>query len=220
MIGLKAPIKVLLVDDHPVVRRGLRSCLNGSNSVIVVDEAIDGPEALNKIGLLRPDVALMDVDMPRMSGLEVTRQVRRNFPEVKVVILTIHNTQDYLLQFVRCGAHGFVLKEATPETLIEAIHTVYAGKTFFTRTPAALFHCDQFNRPEEGDSPRNILSTRELEVLACIAEGRSNKDIANLLELGVRTIESHREKVMTKLKIRSVAGLTKYAITHGIVSLD
>ncbi len=217
----KKKIKLLLVDDHPVVRRGMRSCLEGIRHVEVVDEAVDGKEALEKVKTLSPDIVLMDIDMPVMNGLEATKHLREEFPETRVLILSIHTNKEYVLQIIRSGAQGYVLKDASPADLVRAIESVDSGEPFFSPDISQIVlnqYLEEAGADAAGDTVK--LTTRERQVLAMIAGGQSNKEMASELNVGVRTIETHRERVMNKLNIHSVAGLTKYAITNGIVKLE
>jgi len=218
-IVTKQKIRVLVADDHPVVRRGLQSCLARETRLKIVGEAADGDEALRKTQELAPDVVLMDVNMPRMDGLAVTEVLRREAPSVKVLVLSMHNNQDFIFRIIQAGAHGYVSKEAPPEELLRAIESVFAGEPFFSPeiAKAALNQMVSSGGKKE---PFAQLTTREREVLALIAEGQSNKEIANRLGIGVRTIETHRERIMRRLGIHSVAGLTKFAISNGLISLD
>jgi DNA-binding NarL/FixJ family response regulator len=215
----KQKIKILVADDHPVVRRGLQSCLARESRLKIVGEAADGDEALRKTHELEPDVVLMDVNMPRMDGLAVTELLRKEAPAVKVLVLSMHNNQEFIFRIIQAGAHGYVSKEAPPEELLRAIESVFAGEPFFTPeiAKAAL---NQLVTSGGKKEPFTQLTNREREVLALIAEGQSNKEIANRLGIGVRTIETHRERIMRRLGIHSVAGLTKFAIANGLVSLD
>lgn len=215
----KQSIRVLIADDHPVVRKGLQSCLAKQDRVKIVGEASDGDEALQKAMELSPDVVLMDISMPRMSGLAATEVLREQAPNIKVLVLSVHNNKDYIFRIIQAGAHGYVSKEASPEELSEAIECVHAGETFFSPeiAQAALSHLVQNGGKKE---PFAQLTDREREVLVLIAEGQSNKEIANKLGIGVRTIETHRERIMRRLDIHSVAGLTKFAIANGLVSLE
>jgi len=214
----KQPIRVLLVDDHPVVRRGLTSCLALHGQVKVVGEAGDGQEGIRKAKELCPDVVLMDIDMPQMNGLSATEILNRESPDIKVLILSMHRQPEYVVRILQSGARGYVLKEATPEELIGAIQSVQAGETFFSPEIARLALNQFVQGPGEGPHPAQ-LSNREREVLVAIAEGLSNKEIAGRLNVGVRTVETHRERIMRKLDIHSVAGLTKFAIAKGMVAL-
>lgn len=208
-----------MADDHPVVRKGLQSCLARQERLKIVGEASDGDEAVAKTLELAPDVVLMDISMPRMTGLAATEALRKAVPNVKVLILSMHNNKEYIFRIIQAGAHGYVSKEASPDELLEAIESVYQGETFFSPeiAQAALNHLVQSNGKKE---PFDQLTSREREVLVLIAEGQSNKEIANHLGIGVRTIETHRERIMRRLNIHSVAGLTKFAIASGLVSLD
>jgi two-component system nitrate/nitrite response regulator NarL len=215
---MKSPIKLLLVDDHPVVRKGIASCLAKFPNLQIVGEAADGPEAIRKAKELNPDIVLMDVDMPQMDGLAATQLLRKEMPNVKVLILSMHRQTDAVLRILQSGAVGYVLKEASPEELVQAIQNVSVGESFFSPAVARLA-LNQFVRgPSEAPSAMD-LTNREREVLILIADGLSNKEIASRLNVGVRTVETHRERIMRKLNIHSVAGLTRFAIAKGLVSL-
>lgn len=211
-------IRLLIADDHPIVRHGICMCLAHQEKIQVVGEAGNGREALSQIRELRPDVVLMDINMPQMNGLVVTDLLRHEMPQVKVLILSMYSNAEYALRMVQCGARGFVLKEAPPEEIVHAIEAVHAGRTHFSsdvaRVALNLMVCGN------GKAARPArLSNREWEVLRHIAEGESNLEIAGQLEIGVRTVESHREHIMRKLDIHSIAGLTRFAITRGIISM-
>lgn len=216
--GAKKPVRVLLVDDHPVVRKGLSSCLALNEQVTVIGEASDGQDGIRLAKELLPDVVLMDIDMPHLNGLNATEVLRRESPNIKVLILSMHRHPEYVLRILQSGARGYVLKEASPEELVTAIQTVHAGETFFSPDIARLA-LNQFVHGN-GDGPHPIqISNREREVLVAIAEGLSNKEIACRLGVGVRTVETHRERIMRKLNIHSIAGLTKFAIAKGLITL-
>jgi DNA-binding NarL/FixJ family response regulator len=208
---------LLVVDDHPVVRKGIRSCLARHPKFQVVGEAGDGKAALEKARELAPDIALVDLDLPEMDGLAVTEVLRHELPQIKVVILSMHTSSENVMRLVQAGARGYLLKGASPEELVRAIEAVETGETFFSPEVARLA-LDQFARVA-GENPAAELTGREREVLVQIAEGLSNKEIAARLEVGVRTVETHRERIMRKLGIHSIAGLTKHAIAKGWVSV-
>lgn len=214
---MNKPIRILLADDHPVVRAGLAACLSKQPNLSVIAEAVDGNEALAKARELRPDIVLMDIDMPGMNGIQVTQAVTKELPDVRVLVLTIETGTDRIMQVLEAGARGYVLKDSPVEDLIKAIETVISGDAFFSPQIARV----TLNRLVQGSSeaPSDQLTNREREVLIQIAEGMSNKEIACQLNLGVRTVETHRERIMRKLNIKSVAGLTKYAISKGLVAL-
>jgi two-component system nitrate/nitrite response regulator NarL len=214
---MKSRIKLLLVDDHPVVRRGISSCLARNENLTIVGEAADGIEALRKARELAPDIILMDIDMPKMNGLAVTEALHRELPQVKVLILSMHSNTEYVLRIIQSGACGYVLKGAPTEDLVRAIETVQTGEAFFSPDVARLALNKFVHRGNDPASSQ--LTNREREVLIQIAEGLSNKEIASALGVGVRTVETHRERIMRKLNIHSVAGLTKFAITKGFITL-
>jgi len=212
------PIRVLIVDDHPIVRQGLRSCLAGYNQLSVVGEAANGKEAIAKTNALLPDVVLMDIEMPGLDGLAATEALLRENPESKVLILSIHKHSQYVLRTIRAGARGYVSKEASPAQLVQAIETLAAGGSFFGSDIATVALNQMVNRTE--DTPnRKQLSPREREVLVGIAEGLGNKEIASRLGVSVRTVETHRERIMRKLDIHCIAGLTRFAINEGLISV-
>jgi DNA-binding NarL/FixJ family response regulator len=216
---MNEPIRLLIVDDHPIVRRGIGMCLARQEHIKIVGEAGDGREALALTRELRPDVVLMDIDMPQMNGLAVTDLLRREMPGVKVLILSMYSNSEYALRIIQCGARGFVLKEAPPEEIVQAIAEVHAGKAHFSADVARVALNQVVHRNGDAGNPSR-LTNREREVLSHIAEGRSNKEIACKLNIGVRTVETHRERIMAKLDIHTVAGLTRYAIAQGMVSLS
>ena len=212
-------IKVLVADDHPVVRKGLQICLARQKNLKLVGEAVDGDEALRKARELAPDVVLMDISMPGMNGLAVTEVLRKEAPDMKVLILSVHRNKEYIFRVIQAGAHGYVSKEAPPEEVLRAIESVYEGEPHFSED----IKRDALNQFVIGGGkkpPFAQLTSREREVLIHIADGQSNKEIADKLDIGVRTIETHRERIMRRLNIHSVAGLTKYAIANGLISLE
>ena len=215
----KQIIKVLVADDHPVVRKGLQICLAKQAKMRIVGEAADGDEALRKARELSPDVVLMDISMPGMNGLAVTEVLRKEAPDMKVLILSVHTNKDYIFRVIQAGAHGYVSKEAPPEELVRAIESVHEGESYFPEDMARAV-LNEFVSSGGKKEPFSQLTIRERQVLVLIAQGRSNKEIADKLGIGVRTIETHRERVMRRLNIHSVAGLTKYAIANGLISIE
>jgi two-component system nitrate/nitrite response regulator NarL len=214
-------IKLLLVDDHPIVLDGIKTHLAEQPDLAVVGEATNGQEALRKAKLTLPDIVLMDITMPHMNGLEATSQLRKQVPDAKILILTMHDSREYIAQIVRSGARGYLLKDCSPAELVGAIKAVHAGEVYFSPSISKVLVQEMVNGKHESKDPglQPVLTDREREVLSLIAEGLLNKQIADRLGIGVRTIETHRERIMRKLDIHTVAGLTKYAIARGMTTM-
>ena len=213
---MNKPIRLLLVDDHPVVRKGLRFCLAPHPNFEIAGEASDGAEAVRKARELLPDIILMDIEMPQMNGLAVTELLRKELPQIKVLILSMYSSAEYVVRIVQSGACGCLFKDASPKELVKAIETVNAGETFFSADVARVALNELVRKAREG--PKLLpLSNRQREVCARIAEGSSSKEIAQVLGIGLRTVETHREHLMHKLNIHTVAGLTKFAVAKGLI---
>ena len=213
-------ITVLLAEDHMVVREGFRKMLELENDLQVVGEAEDGRQAVAMVKELRPAVVLMDIAMPLLNGLEATRQVLKAVPATKVLILSAHSDDAYVKNATESGAAGFLLKQTSSHVVCEAIREVQKGKTFFS--PSISRRRDRLN-PQSADRTGRLnkkaaqLTSREMEVLQLIAEGKANKETAAELGISIKTVEKHREKVMSKLDVHDTAGLTRYAIGAGII---
>jgi len=216
----KSTVKILLVDDHPIVLDGIKSHLTAQPDFEVIGEASNGQEGVRKARQLRPNIVLMDISMPHMNGLEAVSQLRKQAPDTKIVILTMHNNKEYIAQVVRSGARGYLLKDSSPAELVRAIKLIHAGGVYFSPSVSKALIEEVAVGGQFGSPPMPGLSAREREVLVLIANGNSNKEIASQLGIGVRTTETHRERVMRKLDIHTVAGLTKYAIARGLVNLE
>jgi two-component system nitrate/nitrite response regulator NarL len=208
------PIRVLLVDDHAVVREGIRHVLAGTEEFDVVGEAAGGREALVLARSLKPDVVLLDISMPGDSGLDIVGSLRTAVPSARVLMLSVYDQTEYVVQSVRAGAHGYLRKDTTPADLREAIRAVHRGDAFFS--PVAARHLTAALREEAAEPPRDPLTGREREVLQGVVRGQTNKEIAGELGISVRTVEAHRDSMMRKLRIHTVAGLTRYAIEHDL----
>jgi len=210
------------VDDHPIVLEGIKSHLSAQDGFEVVGDAADGEEAIRQARRLLPDIILMDISMPHMNGLEAMTLLRKEVPNAKVLVLTMHDKKEYISQIFRLGARGYLLKDTSPAELVHAIRSIHAGELVFSSTVSRILVGELVSEGEkELKRPRSSeLSEREREVLVLIAEGHSNKEIADRLLVGVRTIETHREHIMRKLNIHTVAGLTKFTIVKGMITLD
>jgi two-component system, NarL family, nitrate/nitrite response regulator NarL len=212
--------RILLVDDHPLVLDGLRSCLETQDQFDVVGEALDGQEAIQKARELSPSVVVMDISMPGMNGLEALRHLRRASPKAKVLILSMHEKKEFILESMRLGAKGYLLKNSSGSEFVRAIETVSRGEIYFSPNVAEVFYKETAKDQGKIDTPQPAeLSLREREVLALVAEGLSNKLIADRLGLSVRTVEKHRERIMAKVQARSVVDLVRYAIAEGITTI-
>ncbi|MGI1671533.1 MAG: response regulator transcription factor [Neptuniibacter sp.] len=211
-------IKVLLVDDHPLVLDGINARLEGEESLDVVGMAHDGKQALEQAEKLQPDVVLMDISMPVMNGFEATEIFRQQQPQVRVLILSMHDDREYIIKLIKCGAAGYVLKDVSSGELITAIETVFRGGTYFS-SGASQTLFSELNQEQLPESPaaEEALTKREKDVLKLLAEGNSNKEIARGLDISVRTVETHRQNIKAKLDIHTAAGLARYAIEHNLI---
>lgn len=212
---------VLLVEDHALVRSGIRALLEGSSEVKVAGEAGDGRMALEMCGTLRPDIVLTDVEMRELNGIETTRQIHATYPDIKVIMLSMYGDPQYVFESLRAGALGYVLKDSAFAELLTAIRSVVAGRRYLSPSLTDLVMADYVRRAngEKSASDLDKLSSREREVLQLVAEGHSSIQVAAMLHISVRTVDTHRCNVMQKLDIHSIAGLTKFAISHGLTSL-
>jgi len=213
-------IRLLLVDDHDIVRAGLRMLFMAEKDMEIVGEANSAEEALQAMRELEPDVVLMDVAMPGMSGIEATRRIKEVNPEVFVLALTMHEDEQYFFEMLNAGASGYIPKRAAPDDLVSAIRVVNEGNVFLYPTLAKLLVRDFLQRSEPGASGiAEILTPREREVLTCIAEGLTNREIAEALVISHKTVDRHRENIMRKLNLHSRVELVKYAIEKGLITL-
>ena len=212
-------IAVLLVDDHTVVRQGLCALLQSELDVEVIGEAENGRQAVTMAQKTPPDVVVMDVAMPLLNGLEATRQILRSVPSAKILVLTSYGDDECVEQLMHAGAAGYLIKQTAANDLLKAIREVYRGNAFFSPSIAKRLrdHCREAFNTGPSAKKSGELTTREAEVLQLIAEGFSNKQIAAELSISIKTVEKHRQQVMNKLNIHDVAGLTRYAITKGMV---
>src|SRR5690606_8379429 len=214
-------VRLLVVDDHALVRSGLRALLNGKDDVQVVGEAADGDEAIRLVGELAPDVVLMDLSMPHgKDGLTATREIREKYPDTAILVLTMHDDDEYLFRAIQAGASGYILKSAPHEELLAAIHTVARGDAYLYPTATTRLMGEYLEQIEQGaqNNPLNQLSERELEVLELVAKGYANKEIAEKLVISVKTVETHKARVMEKLGLRTRPELVEYALKKGLLT--
>jgi len=217
-VGIKK-ITVLLADDHRILREGIRSLLEKEPDIEVVAEASEGGEAVAKAQQLSPDLVLMDITMPGMNGLEATRQIKALKPGVKVLILTMHESNQYISQFLRSGASGYVLKDTAAQELVGAIRAVNQGDAFLYPSIARMLLEEYIQKVQSGEERGSYdgLTDREREVLRMVAEGKTNKEIADDLSLSVRTVQAHRANLMGKLHMHDRTELVRYAIRKGLI---
>ncbi|MDK2784703.1 MAG: hypothetical protein PWQ41_1671 [Bacillota bacterium] len=213
-------IRVLVVDDHPLVRSGIRKVVELEDDIEIVGEAGTAREALSEVAATRPDVVLMDLDLPDASGVEATRQIKQKYPNVGVVALTIHDDRDYLLEMVRAGAEGYVLKDVEPGGLVSAIRAIKQGNSYMS-PPAAKKLLGEFTRLASGGEEEKVdgLTAREQEVLCLIARGQSNKEIGKTLAISEKTVKNHVTSIFRKIGVDDRTEAALYAIRRGLVDL-
>lgn len=214
-------IRVVVVDDHQLVKEGICSLLKDEPEVEVIGDAADGRAAVRMAEELAPDVVLMDVALPGLNGVEATRQIVKSRPRVRVLALSMYADGNYVSEMLKAGAAGYLLKDCDLEELTRAIRTVAADHTYLSPQISNLVVSDYLEHlPEDGQSPAEVLTPREREVLQLLAEGKSVKDIAAKLKVSIKTVETHRRQIMEKLDIHSIAELTKYAIRRGLTNIN
>lgn len=216
-------IKLLLADDHAVVRSGLRMLLEAQPDMEIVAEAENGRETIEKVLAFQPDIVLMDIEMPGMNGIEATRKIKEESPETAVLALTMYEDDQYFFEMLKAGAAGYIPKRAAPDALVNAIRTVKKGEVFLYPSMAAYLVEDYLQRdeaPEEDEADVIDLTTREREVLVLIAEGLSNGEISEKLVISIKTVDRHRENIMRKLNIHNRIDLVKFALKRGMIDLD
>ena len=213
-------IRIVLADDHKLMRSGLRVLLEQQPDFAVVGEASDGRDAVALVASHRPDVLVMDIGMPSLNGIEAAAQITQSHPEVAIVMLSMHSDESYVLRALKAGAKGYLLKDSAEADLIRAVHAVADGKSFFSPAVSKVLLDDYVRKLQRSgtEDPYDLLTPREREVLQLVAEGKSNKEVAQLLNLSVYTIETHRSNIMEKLNLHGVPELILYAVRKGIIS--
>ena len=214
-------IKILLADDHQIVRDGLRSMLEKQQGFQVVAEADNGKTAVDLALEFTPDVIIMDVTMPELNGIEATRMILKAFPRCKVIALSMHSDKRYVTRALKAGALGYLLKDSAFDELVKAIRTVLRNRIYLSSEINEAVVKEYLDKTEKLEQPAySILTDRERQIVQLIAEGKTTKEIAAILNISVKTVETHRQRAMNKLNIDSIAGLTKFAIREGLVSLE
>jgi len=209
-------IRVLLADDHSIVREGLRRIVEESDDMEVVAEAADGKEAIHQIRKSRPDVAVIDISMPEIDGLEVLQQLQPEYPELPILILTMHEEQQYAVRAIEAGARGYITKKSAPEQLVKAIRKVYAGSRYLSEEAAEALAL-RVAKGKSGQSPLDLLSTRELQVLRRLALGHTNREIAENYNISIKTVDTYRLRLLKKLSLRNNAELSRFAIQNRLI---
>lgn len=219
---MKDTIKIILADDHRIFRKGLKSLLSEKENIEVLAEADNGDEALEAARKYKPEIVVMDIAMPKMDGIEATRQIRERFPDTEVVVLSMHAKKAYIDQVLKAGAKGYVLKDSDEENLLSAIETVHNGGYYLDSPIAEQVLSDYFSDKSKRDLKKQSdpLSEREREVLRLLAEGHSNQEVADTLYISRKTVENHRANIVRKTGIQGQVGLTKYAARIGLIDLD
>jgi DNA-binding NarL/FixJ family response regulator len=213
-------LRVLIADDHLLVRAGIRALIESLGGVTVVGEATDGRELIELAGQLRPDIALLDISMPGLNGLEAAARIREQLPATRVIILSMHANEGYVRQALKAGATGYLLKSADAAELRAALQAVSKGEVFLSSAVSKQVVKAFVDGSADVPSPLEALTTRQREILQLIAEGRSTKEIAFTLDISAKTVETHRAQIMERLEIHDVAGLVRFAIRTGLISAD
>ena len=214
------PVRIMIADDHAVVREGLRMILEAMGDMTVVGEALDGRDAIEKAQALKPDVIVMDIAMPEMNGIEATRLICEQLPTVKIIILSMHHTNEHIFRAIQAGARGYLLKESAGASVAKAILAVMKGEYYFgagVEAPPKALRASRRTRPS---SPLESLSQREREVIQFVVEGKTSVEIAEILSLSPKSVETYRSRLMLKLGVNNIPSLVKYALQHGITPVD
>lgn len=213
-------IELLIADDHTLLRDGMRALLESTERIKVLAEANDGIEVMELLKKHQPDIVLMDIGMPRMNGLDATKLITQNYSDTRVLILSMHANEEYALRALRAGAAGYILKEARKQELLHAIETVASGGTYLSPKVSQHVIENYVQSVGANKSPLEKLTPRQRETLKLIAEGRSNREIASMLDLSIKTVETHRTQLMERLDIHDVAGLVRFAIKSGLATVS
>jgi two-component system response regulator NreC len=217
---MKSPVRILIADDHTILRAGIRSLLDMVPEFQVVGEVDNGKDAIHQAGQLKPDVLLSDLSMPKTNGTEAIQRINSRYPGIKILVLTVHKTEEYVHAALKAGANGYILKDDSSDELINAINNIMAGKTYLSPAICNDVVMGYLADPdkEKISSSLDLLTTREREVMKLIAEGYRNKDVAEYLSISLKTVEKHRSNMMKKLDLHSASSITSYAIKSGLAT--
>ncbi len=213
---------ILLVDDHEIIIDGLKAMLHNEKDIIILGEAYNGNQAIEKVKQLKPDIVIMDISMPELTGIEATKIIAKDYPNVKIIILTQHESKEYIIQILNAGAHGYLLKNSPKSELLLAISKVVKNEKYVGNKASSLLINDLLkptNTEAQNNAPEVILTKREIEIIKLIANDNSNQEISDLLNISLRTVETHRRNVMQKINVNSVVALVHYAVKHKIISI-
>lgn len=212
-------IRIFIAEDHTILRQSLVILLSQQAHIQVAGEAADGQEAFRKIIALKPDIAILDISLPQLNGIDLATKLRQEAPEIRIIILTMHKSEDLMTRALRAGVRGYVLKDNALEELIKCIETVYHGNIYLSQSVTQMV-VDGFIKNSAGELPKEeVISTREREILQLLAEGKSNKEISSILKLSVNTVETHRANIMRKLGFKNVVSLVLYAVRNHLIEL-
>ena len=209
-------IRVLLADDHTILRQGLVSILAKDDDCMVVGEASNGIEAVEKAFELEPQIAVVDISMPELNGMEVVKRIHQKLPDCRILVLTMHEEEEYVIHMVRAGASGYLLKDSASEELVQAVKTLASGKSYYSQYAAQVL-ANQYTQPDKWSDPYKNLTKREREVFHLVIDGKTTKEVAKALDISVKTAENHRGKVLDKLNVANSAELVKYAAQHKLL---
>jgi DNA-binding NarL/FixJ family response regulator len=216
-------IKIMLVDDHQLVRDGIKALLGGNDDIMIIGEASDEKELFEKLKTLLPDILIMDISLPGMSGIEITKKICVDRPEIKVLILSMYNNEEFIFNSLKAGAKGYLSKTTSRDEMLEAIYTINSGEEFFGEAISRIMLRGYVKRATDDekseDKPAEQLTTREIEILKLYVEGLINKEISDKLDISIRTVETHKNHIMRKLGLRSTVEMVKYAIRNKIAEI-
>jgi DNA-binding NarL/FixJ family response regulator len=216
-------IKIILVDDHQLVRDGIKALLSGTSDIEIIGEASDGKELFQQLATLKPDLLIMDISLPDISGIEITKKICQDYPGIKVMMLSMYNSEDFILNSIKAGAKGYLPKNTSRNELLEAIYAIQSGEDFYSESVSKTMLKSYIRKATGDEEPaeksNEILTTREIEVLKLYAEGHINKEISEKLDISIRTVETHKNHIMRKLGLKSTVEMVKFAIRNKIVEI-